>query len=50
MYKTSDVIKKLDKPVLTYKDMPYNSALIFNAAAEKYNGKYVMLFRKVTAS
>ena len=45
MYKTSDVIKKLDKPVLTYKDMPYNSALIFNAAAEKYNGKYVMLFR-----
>ncbi len=45
MYKTSDVIKKLDKPVLTYKDMPYNSALIFNAAVEKYNGKYVMLFR-----
>ena len=45
MYKTSDVIKKLDKPVLTYKDMPYNAALIFNAAVEKYNGKYVMLFR-----
>ena len=45
MYKTSEVIKKLDKPVLTYKDMPYNAALIFNAAVEKYNGKYVMLFR-----
>ena len=45
MYKTSDVIKKLDKPVLTCKDMPYNAALIFNAAVEKYNGKYVMLFR-----
>ena len=45
MYKTSEIIKKLDKPVLTYKDMPYNAALIFNAAVEKYNGKYVMLFR-----
>lgn len=45
MYKSSDVIKKLDKPVLTYKDMPYNAALIFNAAVEKYNRKYVMLFR-----
>ncbi len=45
MYKTSDVIKKLDKPVLTYKDTPYNSALIFNASVEKINGKYVMLFR-----
>ncbi len=45
MYKTSEVIKKLDKPVLTHKDMPYNSALIFNAAVEKYNGKYVMVFR-----
>ena len=45
MYKTSHVIKKLDKPVLTHKDTPYNSALILNAAVEKYNGKYVMLFR-----
>ena len=45
MYKSSDVIRKLDKPVLTYKDVPYNAALIFNAAVEKINGKYVMLFR-----
>lgn len=45
MYKSSEVIKKLDKPVLTYKDIPYNAALIFNAAVEKINGKYVMLFR-----
>ena len=45
MYKSSDVIKKLDKPVLTYKDIPYNAALIFNAGVAKYNGKYVMLFR-----
>ena len=45
MYKTSEVIKKLNKPVLTSKDMPYKASLIFNAAVEKYNGKYVMLFR-----
>lgn len=45
MYKTSDVIKKLDKPVLTNTDIPYRSSLIFNAAVEKINGKYVMLFR-----
>lgn len=45
MYKTSDIIKKLDKPVLTRKDVPYNAGLIFNAAVEKYNGKYVMMFR-----
>ena len=45
MYKTSDIIKKLDKPVLTRKEIPYNSALVFNASVAKYNGKYVMLFR-----
>ena len=45
MYKSSDVIKKLDKPVLSRKEIPYDAALIFNAAVEKYNGKYVMLFR-----
>lgn len=45
MYKSSDVIKKLEKPVLTNTDIPYRSSLIFNAAVEKINGKYVMLFR-----
>lgn len=45
MHISSDVIKKLDKPILTRKDIPYNAGLIFNAAVEKYNGKYVMLFR-----
>lgn len=29
MYKSSDLIKKLEKPVLTYKDIPYKAALIF---------------------
>lgn len=45
MYKTNEAIKKLDRPVLTRRDVPYNAGLIFNAAVEKYNGKYVMLFR-----
>lgn len=45
MYKTNEAIKKLDRPVLTRLDVPYNAGLIFNAAVEKYNGKYVMLFR-----
>lgn len=39
------VIKKLSKPVLTRFDVPYPSALTFNAGVAKYNGKYVMLFR-----
>ena len=39
------VIKKLEKPVLTRFDVPYKTALTFNAGITKYNGKYVMLFR-----
>lgn len=39
------IIKKLTKPVLTRFDVPYPSALTFNAGVAKYNGKYVMLFR-----
>ena len=42
---SSSVIKKLEKPVLTYRDIPYNAALIFNAGVAKYNGRYVMMFR-----
>ncbi len=45
MYTSSDVIKKLDRPILSRKDIPYNAALIFNAGVTKYNGKYVMMFR-----
>lgn len=45
MYKSSNLIKKLEKPVLTYKDIPYRAALIFNAGVAKINGKYIMLFR-----
>lgn len=31
--------------MLTYKDVPYKSALVFNAGITKFNGKYVMVFR-----
>ena len=42
---SSSVIKKLEKPVLTNRDIPYNAALIFNAGVAKYNGGYVKMFR-----
>lgn len=43
--KSAACVKKLDKPILTSADMPYESALVFNAGVIKYNGKYVMIFR-----
>lgn len=45
MYSSIKAIKKVEKPVLTYKDVPYKAALIFNAGVAKINDKYVMLFR-----
>lgn len=45
MEKSSGVIRKLEKPVLTRKDIPYDSALVFNAGVCKYGGRYVMVFR-----
>ena len=42
---SSSCIRKLDHPVLTKDDVPYNARLIFNAGVTKYNGKYVMVFR-----
>lgn len=45
IYESSPVIKKLDRPVLSYKDIPYKAALIYNAGVAKFNGKYVMVFR-----
>ncbi len=44
-YVSSKAIKKRSQPVLTYKDIPYNAALIFNAGVTKFKGKYVMIFR-----
>ena len=36
-------IHKLDRPVLSERDVPYNARLVFNAGVTKYNGKYVMV-------
>ncbi len=44
-WRSAPILKKMDKPILTYKDIPYNAALIFNAGVAKFNGKYVMVFR-----
>ena len=44
-YKSSDVIKKMDGPILTADDIPYEASLIFNAGVIKHNGKYMMIFR-----
>lgn len=43
--KSSPCIKKLDKPILTKDDIPYEAQLIFNAGVVKYKGKYIMVFR-----
>lgn len=43
--KSSACIQKLDAPILTRNDMPYDASLIFNAGVAKYQGKYVMVFR-----
>lgn len=45
IYKSSPVIHKLDAPVLTWRDIPYKAALIFNAGVAKFGGRYVMVFR-----
>ena len=42
---SSPCITKLEKPVLTKDDAPYDASLIFNAGVIKHNGKYVMVFR-----
>lgn len=41
----NEIVKKLDKPILTRADVPYHATLVFNAGVTKYNGKYVMVFR-----
>ncbi len=38
-------LHKLERPVLTKDDIPYNAALIFNAGVAKIGDEYVMLFR-----
>ena len=43
--KSADCIKKLEKPILTKNDIPYEASLIFNAGVAKIDGKYIMAFR-----
>jgi beta-1,4-mannooligosaccharide/beta-1,4-mannosyl-N-acetylglucosamine phosphorylase len=44
--KSSPVIRRYEKnPVLTARDLPYESSLVFNAGVAKYQGRYVMVFR-----
>lgn len=43
--KGADCIKKLEKPILTGSDIPYNAQFVFNAGVAKVKGKYVMIFR-----
>ncbi|MBO5945922.1 MAG: glycoside hydrolase family 130 protein [Clostridia bacterium] len=43
--KGASCIKKLDNPILTKKDIPYEAEFIFNAGVAKIGGKYVMIFR-----
>lgn len=43
--KSASCIKKYPDPILTKEDLPYDSALVFNAGVIKHNGKYLMIFR-----
>ena len=45
VYHSSSCIQKCENPVLTYRDIPYQATLVFNAGVAKYQGKYVMMFR-----
>ncbi len=42
---THPCITKRETPIMTSADLPYPSALVFNAGVIKYRGEYVMLFR-----
>ena len=43
--KTHPCVHKYEKPIITSADLPYPSALVFNAGVIKYRGEYVMIFR-----
>lgn len=43
--KGTSCIKKVEKPILTKDNVPYNAQFVFNAGVAKINGKYVMIFR-----
>lgn len=43
--KTSPVITRYPETILSRKDVPYSSALTFNAGIVRHEGRYIMLFR-----
>ena len=44
--RSSEVISRHpDNPILAPADVPYDSALVFNAGVTKFQGRYVMVFR-----
>ena len=45
MFKSAKCITRHPEIILSHKDCPYRSALTFNAAAVKKDGKYIMVFR-----
>ncbi|MBQ9416587.1 MAG: glycoside hydrolase family 130 protein [Clostridia bacterium] len=45
MFTTASCIERYPEPILSYKDVPYPSALTFNAGVMKKDGKYIMIFR-----
>lgn len=43
--KSAPCIRKLQKPILTKDDIPYDASLVFNAGVAKIDGRYVTIFR-----
>lgn len=44
-FKSSEIIKRYDKSILTYNNVPYSSNLTFNAGVAEKDGQYVMMLR-----
>lgn len=45
LHSSTAIHRYVGNPVLTADQVPYDSALVFNAGAIKYQGRYVMVFR-----
>ncbi len=45
LFKTASCITRYPDPILSRHDVPYRSALTFNAGVLKKDGKYIMIFR-----
>ena len=45
LFTTAPCITRYPDTILSYKDVPYRSALTFNAGVLKKDGKYIMIFR-----